>query len=89
MRQSYQANSFQNELMAHDMPRSVHSPSNGVYSSPTSPKVIHFPASPVQAPYQQQYREGSGRTAVRVEPNEYNMRRREKLVVTTSSKRRH
>ncbi len=89
MRQSYQANSYQNELMGPDLPRSVQTP-NCFYSSPTSPKVIHFPSStPLPTPSPLQYREGSSRTVVKVEPNDYNMRRREKLAVTTSNKRRH
>jgi hypothetical protein len=83
MRQSYQANSYQNELVPQDIPRTPQTP-NYFFSSPTSPKVVqpqtftYNPPSPNIMNRQQVivYKESSSRPQARVDANDYNMKRR-------------
>lgn len=116
MRQSYQMNSVNNELIPQDFPRTPNmffSPNAQMCSSPVTPKVIHSPTSKgmylsppttASSPYQA-HSPGVhhiGRPGHRVHKNpeskrypnphqvenDYNFRKREKLVVT-SSRRKH
>ena len=99
MRQSYQLNSIQNELVPQDYqlpppnlfsipttPTSkyLHSPSSqNVYKSPMTPKV-HSPPVVISMT------KASPRNLRDSDPrnlNDYNLKRREKLVVTSSKKR--
>lgn len=108
MRQSYQINSWDNELVPQDYPRS---PCTPFYSSPITPKVMYSPAqgvpfSPnahfhVAPPSPSSGKLGMGRPSPRIhkepelrgyqqrsEPNDYNFKRREKITVTASSRKR-